>query len=263
MRRLIWCVCPPPPSTCNTLASAVSVRRSPSDLIDRDEVTNRDFKAFVDAGGLRHTRVLDGAICRRRSDGVVGKRHAPVRRSDRPARPRRHGMAAPTRTAKRMVLWRVSAGTKRAGTRPSRAAASPRSITGFARRTPMTAAFSWRSAIFQGKAPRPSGVRMRLVPSVQSIWPATFASGAGTRAALSASARRLLGGSGLYVDQGQLAPPLDRSITNGFRCAKYSSGPLLTNPIIQFRRPRISVLRPRAMTRSRSTEACTGTNRPM
>ena len=51
--------------------------------------------------------------------------------------------------------------------------------------------------------------------------------------------RYLLGGSwadpAYMLTRGQLAPPLDRSITNGFRCAKYSSGPLstsLTNPII-------------------------------
>ena len=79
------------------------------------------------------------------------------------------------------------------------------------------------------------------------------------------SARRLLGGSGLHVDQRRTGAPLDRSITNGFRCAKYSSSPLstsLTDPIIRFRRLRISVLRPRATTRSKSTKACMPTSRP-
>ena len=50
--------------------------------------------------------------------------------------------------------------------------------------------------------------------------------------------RYLLGGSwadpAYMLTRGQLAPPLDRSITNGFRCAAYSNTPLppaLTDPI--------------------------------
>ena len=49
--------------------------------------------------------------------------------------------------------------------------------------------------------------------------------------------RYLLGGSwadpAYMFTRGQLAPPLDRSLTNGFRCATYPSGPLapsLTDP---------------------------------
>ena len=55
--------------------------------IDRHEVTNRQFKEFIDRGGYRNRSVLEGAVRRERADADVGIGDRPLRRSDRQAWP--------------------------------------------------------------------------------------------------------------------------------------------------------------------------------
>ena len=53
--------------------------------IDRFEVTNRQFKTFVDAGGYRTRSVLDRAVRVGHADALVGRSHGAVSRYHRPA----------------------------------------------------------------------------------------------------------------------------------------------------------------------------------
>ena len=53
--------------------------------MDRFEVTNRQFKAFVDAGGYTNRRILEGAVRRERPHDAVGDAMARFR--DRTGRP--------------------------------------------------------------------------------------------------------------------------------------------------------------------------------
>ena len=53
---------------------------APDYYIDRHEVTNAEFKAFVDAGGYEKREVLDGALRARGSDARLDRGHGPLPR---------------------------------------------------------------------------------------------------------------------------------------------------------------------------------------
>ena len=54
-------------------------------LIDRYEITNRQFKEFVDRGGYREAGVLERGLCPKRPQTLLGRGHAIVCRSHGPA----------------------------------------------------------------------------------------------------------------------------------------------------------------------------------
>ena len=206
----------------------------PDYLIDRHEVTNREFKRFVDSGGYT-TRAywtepfVDG-------DRILSWEDA-MRRFVDPT-----GQPGP-------ATWDGGAfkdgedDVPVAGVSWYEAAA----YAAFARRS-LPTVYHWLRAAntddsrflvalsnFSGAGPAAVG-RSNAIGSFGPVdmagnvrewcWNAT------------GHQRYLLGGSwadpAYMLTRGQLAPPLDRSITNGFRCAEYSSKPLppaLTDPI--------------------------------
>jgi predicted esterase len=207
----------------------------PEYLIDRHEVTNRDFKTFVDAGGYT-TRAywtepfVDG-------DRTLSWEDA-MRRFVDPT-----GRTGPA-TWDGGVYKDGEDDAPVAGVSWYEAAA----YAAFAGRSLPTVYHWFRAANtddsrflvalsnFSGKGPAAVG-RSNAIGSFGPVdmagnvrewcWNAT------------GPQRYLLGGSwadpAYMLTRGQLAPPLDRSMTNGFRCARYSSVPLspsLTDPII-------------------------------
>ena len=239
----------------------------PEYLIDRDEVTNRDFKRFVDAGGYT-TRAywtepfVDG-------DRTLSWENAMRRFVDPTGRP---GPATWDGGAYKDgeadvpvagVSWyEAAAYAAFAGREPPHGL--PLVSRGEHRRQPLS-----RGAQ-QFFRERPHGRR-----AFQCDWFLRSSRYGRQRSRVvlererpsALSARRLLGGSGLHVDQGRTGAPA-RSLDH----QRIPLCQVFERPVVSvidgsdhpaFRRPRISVLRLRAMTRSRSTATCTRTSRPM
>ena len=68
--------------------------------IDRFEVTNREFKKFVDAGGYRTRTLLDRAVRVGHADAVVGRGHGALSRHAPASPDRPPGSSAPIRKAR-------------------------------------------------------------------------------------------------------------------------------------------------------------------
>ena len=226
-----------PAATFNAQYSGIGSlsARVPEYLIDRHEVTNREFKRFVDAGGYA-TRgywtepFVDG-------DRTLSWEDAMRRFVDPTGRP---GPATWDGGAYKDGQDDVPV----AGVSWYEAAA----YAGFAGRQLPTVYHWFRAANtddsrflvpvsnFSGNGPVAVG-RSNAINSLGLL------DMAGNVREWCWNANRyqryLLGGSwadpAYMFTRGQLAPPLDRSLTNGFRCATYPSGPLapsLTDPVI-------------------------------
>ena len=113
--------------------SRLPTLRLPDFYMDKHEVTNREYKRFVDAAGYakselwEHGSWMAGAPCPARKPCGVSW--------TAPGVPdQRHGKAGTSRQARKTFRSPASAGTRPQRTRSSRESCCPRSITGIARR---------------------------------------------------------------------------------------------------------------------------------
>ena len=160
----------------------------PDFWMDRFEVTNRQFKAFVDAGGYTNARVLEGAVHRERPHALVGGGDGAVPRPHRPSRASTWELGTLSRRDRRTF--------RSAGVSWYEAAA----FAVFAGKS-LPTAFQWRrprdfdgpSGVYrrhpaaqqlrrQGAGGRRLATRHRR-RTVSTTWPATSRSGAGTNRA--------------------------------------------------------------------------------
>ena len=145
-------------------------------LIDRHEVTNDEYLAFVEAGGVPEARVLGPAVRERRSRASHGRMPSRSSRMRRVAPAPRRGRRAAIRRDEATTRCPASAGSRRPPTHASRARAFPPSTTGSwppegtRARSPSS---SFRAAISAGRRRSPSGGRAPSAGTEQRTWRAT------------------------------------------------------------------------------------------
>ena len=107
-----WCAFPPRASSglhAGVLTITRHLRR-PRNLIDKYEVTNREFKAFVDAGGYRDRQYWEHPS---KKTGAASLQDAMNDSAIKAAgRARQRGKGEPTRKARMTIRYPASAGTK-------------------------------------------------------------------------------------------------------------------------------------------------------
>ena len=192
-----------PAATFNAQDSGIGAlsARGPEDLIDRHEERTASPRGSSTPSAMR-SRVLDGA--NRHGDRTLSWEDAMrrFRRSQgRPGPATRDGGAYKDRPG-RCSSGRRQACTKRPHTRASRAASCRRVYHWFRAANTDDSRFLVPGQNFSGTGPWLSVVPMRLIPSVYSRWPAMFASGAGTRTAISANRSAARGRTGCTCSPG-------------------------------------------------------------
>ena len=190
--------------------------------LDQYEVTNRQFQAFVDAGGYRKAEYWPAPFV---EDGreSPGSRPSEARRPYRPPRPRRVGGRGVSRGRGGLSrAWREL--VRGRGLRRVRGE-DPAQRAPLARRDGPAPPHLLTLSNFDGKGPSGSGPVRGSGASGPTTWPATSRSGAGTPQARSATPSAAAGTSPSTCTGQSKPSPFERRENDGFRCAKYEKPP--------------------------------------